>query len=81
MLAIELSQYRNNEIIFTARTKLKKLEQANEQAEQTQQFSQAELRMRKTQQVKFRIYQTAQYIRFYHNKPSHLVFTRYFIFR
>jgi syntaxin 1A len=35
----------------SARTKLKKLEQANEQAEQTQQFSQAELRMRKTQQM------------------------------
>ena len=55
LLAIELYQYCNCEIIFIARTKLKKLEQANEQAEQTQQFSQAELRMRKTQQVKFRI--------------------------
>ena len=34
-----------------ARQKLKKNEVANEQAEQTGQFSQAEVRMRKTQQV------------------------------
>jgi len=34
----------------SARTKLKKLEQTNEQAEQAGTFSQAELRMRKTQQ-------------------------------
>ena len=58
-LAKDLFMYCNNEIIFIARTKLKKLEQANEQAEQTQQFSQAELRMRKTQQVTFRIYRKA----------------------
>jgi hypothetical protein len=34
-----------------ARQKLKKLEQTNEQAETNQQYGQAELRMRKTQQV------------------------------
>ena len=38
-------------ILSIARTKLKKLEQTNEQAEQAGTFSQAELRMRKTQQV------------------------------
>ena len=38
-------------LFILARTKLKKLEQTNEQAEQAQQYSQAELRMRKTQQV------------------------------
>ena len=36
---------------LSARQKLKKNEVANEQAEQTGQFSQAEVRMRKTQQV------------------------------
>ena len=38
-------------MFILARTKLKKLEQTNEQAEQAGTFSQAELRMRKTQQV------------------------------
>ena len=39
-------------LFILARTKLKKLEQTNEQAEQAGTFSQAELRMRKTQQVR-----------------------------
>ena len=44
-------------LFILARTKLKKLEQTNEQAEQAGTFSQAELRMRKTQQVRKNLFE------------------------
>ena len=49
--SVYVKVYKHWYVIFSVRQKLKKLEVANDEAEKAQQFSQAEMRMRKTQQV------------------------------